>query len=169
MRRWREEDAAILFHWASDYDIGSRAGWPPHKTLEDSINTIRNIFLNDYTWAVILKETQEVIGCIGYLTEEYSNIKIGGNEAEIGYWIAKPYWNHGLCTEALQTLAEYCFTKKHFVRLCGDHFPDNPASGRVMRKCGFTEDGQQHFRNTTVQVLKRDNPNPIDTVGNQTI
>ena len=83
MRRWREEDAAILFHWASDYDIGSRAGWPPHKTLEDSINTIRNIFLNDYTWAVILKGHKRSI--VDRLSDRrIQHIKIAGTKGM--YW-----------------------------------------------------------------------------------
>ena len=35
LRPWRESDAEILFKWASDPDVGPRAGWPPHKSVEE--------------------------------------------------------------------------------------------------------------------------------------
>ena len=34
LRPWRESDAEILFKWASNPDVGPRAGWPPHKSVE---------------------------------------------------------------------------------------------------------------------------------------
>ncbi len=61
----------------------------------------------------------------------------------MGYWIAKPYWNKGICTEALQAVVDYCFNVKGFTVLWGDYFPENPASGRVMEKCGFVDTGRE--------------------------
>jgi len=114
LRSWEESDAEALFKWASDPDVGPRAGWPPHKSIEESREVIRNIFSNDHTWAVVLKESGEAIGCMGYFTQAESNIGIGENEVEVGYWIAKPYWNQGICTEALRAMIDYCFNKKGF-------------------------------------------------------
>nr|WP_308560250.1 GNAT family N-acetyltransferase [uncultured Prevotella sp.] len=67
---------------------------------------IRTFFHNDTTWAIVLKETGEAIGCIGYYTHETSNIPIGENDCEVGYWVGKPYWNGGICTEALSLTPE---------------------------------------------------------------
>ena len=92
-------------------------------------------------WAVILKESNEAIGCVGYLTASASNLKIAEDHAEVGYWIARPYWGKGICTEALQMVIDYCFNEKGFTILWGDYFPSNPASGRVMEKCGFVDTG----------------------------
>ena len=78
----------------------------------------------------MLKETGEPIGCMGYYPYGESNIGIGENDAELGYWIAKPYWNQGICTEALRAMIDYCFDKKGFQTLWSDFFVDNPASGR---------------------------------------
>ena len=36
LRSWRESDAEALFKYASDPDVGPRAGWPPHKSVEES-------------------------------------------------------------------------------------------------------------------------------------
>ena len=42
------------------------------------------------SWAIVLKETGEAIGCIGYYTHETSNIPLGENDCEVGYWVGKP-------------------------------------------------------------------------------
>ena len=141
-RPWLDSDAKVLFKYASDPDVGPRAGWPPHQSVEDSLQIIRTIFSNDHIWALELKETGEPIGCMGYYTHGESNIDIGLNDAELGYWIAKPYWNQGLCTEALQAMIDYCFKVKQFQTLWADFFVNNPASCRVMEKCGFCDTGK---------------------------
>ena len=135
LRPWMDSDAEALFRYASDPDVGPRAGWPPHKDIEESKRVIRDIFTNDRTWAVTLRETGEAIGCMGYYIHGESNIPIGEEDAEIGYWIAKPYWNRGIATEALRAMIDYCFNVKGFLTLWSDFFIDNPASGRVMEKC----------------------------------
>ena len=143
LRPWREDDAEALFKYASDPDVGPRAGWPPHKSVEESLEIIRTVFNTNTMWAVELKETSEPIGCVGYLPASVSNLKIKDDEAEVGYWIAKPYWGKGICTEAMRLVVDYCFNVKNFTTLWGDYFPENPASGKVMEKCGFKDTGKE--------------------------
>ena len=64
-------------------------------------------------------------------------------------------WPFGKCIEsvfrtfhffeakALQMVIDYCFNEKGFTTLWGDYFPSNPASGRVMEKCGFVDTGEE--------------------------
>ena len=143
LRPWLESDAEALFKYASDPDVGPRAGWPPHKSVEESREVIKNFFSNEDTWAIEHKETSEIIGCIGVLRAGFSNLKIAETECEVGYWIAKPYWGKGICTEALRLVIDYCFNVKIFTTLWGDYFPENPASGKVMEKCGFVDTGEE--------------------------
>lgn len=143
LRPWKESDAAILYKYASDPDLGPRAGWPPHRNEEESLAAIRTFFNNDHTWAVVLKETGEPIGCAGFHLYNESNLKIEPDDCEIGYWIAKPYWNQGICTEAVNLIIDYCFNGKYFKAVWGSHFTSNPASGRVMEKCGFKDTGER--------------------------
>ncbi|MBO4724195.1 MAG: GNAT family N-acetyltransferase [Bacteroidaceae bacterium] len=143
LRPWRESDAEALFKYASDPDVGPRAGWPPHKSVEESLDIIRTVFNTPTMWAVELKETGEAIGCVGYLPASVSNLQIPDDQCEVGYWIGKPYWGRGICTEALRLVIDYCFNVKHFTILWGDFFPSNPASGRVMTKCGFIDTGKE--------------------------
>ena len=65
LRHWTESDAEALYKYASDPEVGPRAGWPPHKSLEESLEIIRTVFDNDTTWAIVLKDTGEAIGAIG--------------------------------------------------------------------------------------------------------
>ena len=144
-RPWRDSDAEALFKYASDPEVGLRAGWPPHKSVEESLAVIRDIFSNGHTWALELKETGEPVGCMGYYAFGESNIDIGEEDAELGYWIARPYWNRGLCTEALRAMVAWCFNVKGFQVLWSDFFVDNPASGHVMQKCGFRDTGEVNW------------------------
>lgn len=141
LRSWLEEDAPALFKYASDPEVGPRAGWPPHRSLDESREVIRTVFSGEGMWAVVLKETGEPIGCAGYLPASLSNLEIAEDRCEVGYWIARPYWGRGICTEALRLIVRYCFEEKGFSVLWGDYFPENPASGRVMEKCGFSDTG----------------------------
>ncbi len=143
LRPWREDDARTLFKYAKDPEVGPRAGWPPHKSVEESLEIIRTVFSGEGMWAAELKETGEAIGCVGYLPASASNLNIPEDQAEVGYWIARPFWGRGLCTEALRAVIDYCFREKGFSTLWGDYFPDNPASGRVMAKCGFVDTNEE--------------------------
>ena len=100
LRPWQERDDESLFKYASDPEVGPLAGWAPHKSREESREIIRTYFLNDHTWAIELKKSGEVVGCIGYLRHNESNISIGEKEVEVGYWVAKPFWNQGICSGA---------------------------------------------------------------------
>ena len=92
LRPWRDSDAPALFKYASDPEVGPRAGWPPHKNVEESLEVIRTVF-NDATntWAIVLKETGEAIGAMGYLPANaiYPHAKASpssatGSEGRIG-------------------------------------------------------------------------------------
>ncbi|MDO4802407.1 MAG: GNAT family N-acetyltransferase, partial [Prevotellaceae bacterium] len=145
LRRWLEDDADALFKYASDPEVGPRAGWSPHRDVEESREIIRTLFGGETMWAIVLKGSDEPIGCIGYLPKGVSNIGVGDNEVEIGYWIARPFWNQGICTEALTWMIDYCFREKGYSALWSDFFVDNPASDRVMEKCGFMDTGIETF------------------------
>ena len=61
--------------------------------------------------------------------------------AELGYWIAVPFWNCGYCTEAARELVAMAFGSLHLHRVEARHLHRNPASGRVMAKLGMRLEG----------------------------
>lgn len=142
LRPWRDSDAEALYKYASDPDVGERAGWPPHQSVEESREIINTVFHSDTIWAIVLKETGEAIGCMGYMPEWEMNLPAREGEPLVGYWVGKPYWNKGICTEALQLMLDYIRRETDYVSLIGSHYVDNPASGRVMEKCGFVPTGE---------------------------
>ena len=155
LRPWRESDAEALFKWASDPDVGPRAGWPPHKSVEESLEIIRTVFGNETTWAIELKETGEAIGAIGYGPSCDCKLPAREGEPLTGYWIAQPYWNRGICTEALALMIDHIRRTTDIKSLISGHFIDNPASGRVMEKCGFVPTGETCIDETQYQGIDR--------------
>ena len=145
LRHWRHDDAEALFRYASDPDVGTRAGWQPHSSVEESRLIIESVFNNATTWAIALNDTDEAIGAIGYGESCDCALPALPGEQTVGYWVAKPYWNQGICTEALRLLVDYCFDVEGMQSLISGHFVDNPASGRVMEKCGFVATGEIAF------------------------
>lgn len=175
LRRWQLCDAEVLFKYASHPEVGPQAGWAPHKSVEESRHIISEVFGCDTMWAIVWKAGGEPIGCVGYLPAGRGNIAMGEHDGEVGYWIARPYWNKGICTEALQLVTDYCFNVKKLHTLWGSYFADNPASGRVMEKCGFTDTGKQSYcphlyggSERPVHILKLERPHanmqPIHTI-----
>jgi RimJ/RimL family protein N-acetyltransferase len=110
LRPWTEEDAASLYKYAQDPKIGPIAGWPPHTSVENSREVIRDILSAPETYAVVLKETNEPIGSVGIMFGDgVHSADMQEGDAEIGYWIGVPYWGQGLIPEAVECLLLRCF------------------------------------------------------------
>jgi RimJ/RimL family protein N-acetyltransferase len=70
--------------------------------------------------------------------------------AELGYWIARPYWGLGYASEAARAVVAIAHALGHRYLVSG-HFTDNPASGRVLRKIGFRSTGRTEMRHSTAR------------------
>jgi [ribosomal protein S5]-alanine N-acetyltransferase len=86
-------------------------------------------------FAVVLRESGQLIGAMGLVIEGKFR------RAELGYWIGRPYWGNGYCTEAGKAILEYGFQALNLNRIHAYHFKRNPASGRVMQKLGMKHEG----------------------------
>ncbi|MBD5308043.1 MAG: GNAT family N-acetyltransferase [Bacteroides sp.] len=137
LRPWCEEDASALYKYASDPDVGPAAGWMPHASVENSLEIIRTVFAAPETYAIVLKDTGEPVGSCGIMLSDLNTGAMARYEAEIGYWIGKPYWGHGFVPEAVNELLIRCFkTLKLSAVWCGA-YEGNRKSLRVIEKCGF--------------------------------
>ena len=61
--------------------------------------------------------------------------------AEIGYWIAEPYWNKGIMTDIINRFAQYVFENTDIIRLYANVFEPNKASIKALEKAGFEKVG----------------------------
>ncbi|MCO7319823.1 GNAT family N-acetyltransferase [Riemerella anatipestifer] len=88
-----------------------------------------------YIFAIRTKENSKIIGGIDL------GIELRFNKAELGYWLDNKYWNHGYMTEAVKAVINFGFEKLKLKRIYATHFDFNPASGKVMQKCGMEKEG----------------------------
>jgi len=144
LRRMRMTDAADVYAYARDREVARHVLWEAHQSLWETRAYIR-FLLYQYrsgepgSWAIVLRETNRVIGTIGYMSYAPDHAT-----AEVGYSLAREHWGKGLMTEALQAVMDESFRTLKLHRIEAMHFTDNPASGRVMEKCGMRHEG--HLR-----------------------
>lgn len=62
-------------------------------------------------------------------------------DAEIGYLLLTEYWSRGIATEAVKQICKIAFEKLDIIRITGQYFEPNAASGRVLEKAGFCREG----------------------------
>ena len=86
-------------------------------------------------FAVTQRENDDLVGAIGIHPEA------NGFIAEIGFWIGKPYWGRGYCSEAAREILRHCFEDLGLQRVFAGHFAGNDASGRVQEKIGMKKEG----------------------------
>ncbi len=139
LRAWQESDAKALYKYANNPNIGPMAGWPPHTSVENSLEIIKTVLSAPETYAVVLKETSEAIGSIGVIfsRSETKSAKMRENECEVGYWIGEPFWGQGLIPEAVNELLRYIFEDLHLAAVWCGYYDGNEKSKRVQEKCGF--------------------------------
>ncbi len=136
LRELNVNDAEDVFkNWTSDDEVSKYVRWSTHKNIEETIEYLKNeekrCKTEDYyTWGIVLKEQQELIGAIAaFISEE--------GRYEMGYNISKKYWGNGYTTEALKKVLEYLSKDVGIHKFMCAHDYLNPASGAVMRKAGF--------------------------------
>ncbi|MCG9126273.1 GNAT family N-acetyltransferase [Candidatus Poribacteria bacterium] len=142
LRPFLLEDASEVQRLAGDRDIAANTAVIPHPyeegMAEEWIRTHRQSLEDGtaFNLAIILKdnvrfEPSDLIGAIG-ITIDTTN-RIG----ELGFWIGKPYWNKGYCTEAAKEILKYGLDEIGLKSIHAFHLGRNPASGRVLQKIGM--------------------------------
>ena len=163
LRPWREEDAAGLYSYASDPQVGPAAGWAVHTSVEDSLQVLRTILMKPDTWALTLKGSDEPIGSAGIFPTAWPD---GKGQPEIGYWVARPFWGRGIAPEAVKALIALCFDRGEKEVFCA-HADFNTKSRRVIEKCGFRYLGDAPWtsslgdsRNCRYYAIRREDRQP---------
>jgi ribosomal-protein-alanine N-acetyltransferase len=109
----------------------------PDGLAEDWISTHPAEYEHEraVTFAVTLKPADTLIGVVGLgSTKRF-------RRAELGYWIAKRFWNQGYATEAAEAVIDFGFSKLALHKIEANHLIRNPSSGKVMRKLSFEQEG----------------------------
>lgn len=131
------EDADDIFaRWTSDDRVSKYVRWCTHSSVEDTRQwlemEIRNYESDKaYQWGFTLKETGYLFGSGGLVFNETEGV------FELGYNIMYDLWRQGYTTEAAKAMIDFAHRKLGQKEFVACHAVNNPASGAVMRKCGF--------------------------------
>ncbi|MEO1998675.1 MAG: GNAT family N-acetyltransferase [Planctomycetaceae bacterium] len=142
LRPFDIDDAADVRELAGHRDVASTTLLVPHPyedgMAEQWISTHQERFDRRElsVFAIIRRSEQSLIGAID-LTIESDH-----QRAALGYWIGRPHWGHGYCTEAAQLVLRYGFGDLGLNRIAAQHLSRNPASGRVLEKAGMQHEGR---------------------------
>ena len=72
----------------------------------------------------------------------FDGFQVGkSHRGEVGYWLAKPLWGRGIMTAVVQRVCQHAFEEFGLVKITAQVFLHNPASARVLEKCGFVQEG----------------------------
>lgn len=135
LRPFTAADAEDLYEYARDPRVGPAAGWPPHKSMEESRGIITTVFTAPNTFAIEDKLSGKVIGSAGFVGRHYDRLPVPDDE--IGYALSPAFWGRGLMPEAVRELLRYGFEELGFQAIWCGHYDFNDKSRRVVEKCGF--------------------------------
>ena len=146
LRRIVMSDAKDIFAYSSDEEVARHVLWTAQKNISEAkyyCKYMQRRYKNDEpsSWGIIEKKTNRLVGTIGYMAYSEENSSV-----EIGYSLAHWLWNDGYMTEALARVIDYTFDAMDINRIEAQHEITNPASGRVMEKCGMRKEGELRQR-----------------------
>lgn len=132
-------DASSLTALLSDYDVVKNLSRSPYPYCEsDAREFLDRIAASrasgeGFTFAIVRKTGGVLMGVFGL------DLKMG--RFELGYWLGKSFWGCGYATEAARKVLSFAFRELKVLEVAAGWFYDNPASGRVLEKLGFTLTG----------------------------
>jgi ribosomal-protein-alanine N-acetyltransferase len=105
------------------YDEGMAQAWiQTHAGLRD-----RGI---GFVYAIDRADVGLLVGAI--------EVRLGPDAPDtLGYWVGRPYWGHGYATAAARAIIALSFSYLDCNQITASHLARNPASARVLEKCGL--------------------------------
>jgi RimJ/RimL family protein N-acetyltransferase len=148
LRRMELKDLLSLVKYANNEKIAANIFNISYPYTENDAVFRYNIVLqglineNRYIFAITNKTSGELIGEIGL------NLDVDNNRAEVGYWIAEPFWGKGFATEALAAALSFGFEQVHLNKIFATHFLHNPSSKKVLTNNGMIKEAEfiEHYK-----------------------
>lgn len=148
LRLLAPQDAEPMEHWASDKEVADTTLGIPHPyPAGSSTGFIQGRMEaaergDGYSFAVLRTHDDSFLGVVGlHLQQQH-------NSAEMGYWVGRPYWGSGYCTEAAERVLQFAFEELGLNRVYAAAMTRNPGSYKVMEKLGMKHEGvlRSHIR-----------------------
>ena len=140
LRAPRYEDIKQVAMLANDRRVAENTLFIPHPySVTDARQWIAAANTRPGEETFVIEREGDVIGACGFDLRE-------GAQPEIGYWIGASYWGQGYATEAVRALVDHALENGDHTALQAGARVSNPASRRVLEKCGFQWTGVGLYR-----------------------
>ncbi|UYP46862.1 hypothetical protein NEF87_003147 [Candidatus Lokiarchaeum ossiferum] len=141
LRKPMEKDAIDQLELFRDPEVMRFHGEEPYQSLQevkDEINAFVELAETEegMIWMIILKETDQCIGDIGFFKWDKANFR-----CEIGFKLKRDCWGKGLMSEAVTTILDFLFNELNLNRVEGLVDPNNLPSQKLLRRLGFQMEG----------------------------
>jgi RimJ/RimL family protein N-acetyltransferase len=140
VRSWRTDDLTSLVAYADNRKIwlNLRDRFPHPYTRRAGREFLHSMVTQRPETAFAIDVGGEAVGGIGFLMMP----DVERVSAEIGYWLAEPFWGRGMVTEAVVAVTRYAIETHGFTRMFAVPFASNAASCRVLEKAGYVLEGR---------------------------
>ncbi len=144
LRPWTLNDLDSLVKYADNWNIAKflTDAFPHPYTNESGNFYIELVSKNEPQTIFAIDVNGKAVGSIGI----YLQSDVHKKNAELGYWLAEPFWGNGIVTQAVKKIVEYSFQTFEIERIFARPFGTNLASQRVLEKAGFKLEA--HFDKT---------------------
>jgi [ribosomal protein S5]-alanine N-acetyltransferase len=136
LRNLEKDDLHLLTSYANNpkIAINLRNGFPNPYTSENAFFFYNMIEAQNPKTFFAIEHQNNFCGMISLaqLSDVYCKT------AEIGYWLAEPYWNQGIMTSAVKLIVEWGWKNMDIIRIHTGVYSYNPSSAKVLEKAGFT-------------------------------
>lgn len=130
-------DAGDVFAYSKSQNVGPRAGWKPHESIEETQEIMKTIFVGqENIWGI--EKDHRIIGSIGLIEDPHRQ---NDQARMLGYALSEDFWGQGIMTEAARAVLAYGFDTLGLGLISVVHYPENFGSRRVIEKCGFQYEG----------------------------
>lgn len=140
LRRPRREDAEDIFNaYAQDAEVCRYLIWSPHKSIAETNEFLQRVISawesgeTRFPYVIMRREDERLLGMIELRLNDY--------KADVGYVLAREFWNKGFVTEALCAVMDAAFALERVYRVGALCDVDNASSARVMEKAGMIYEG----------------------------
>jgi RimJ/RimL family protein N-acetyltransferase len=139
LRPARLDDASAIFEeYAQDPDVTRYLTWRPNKQVSESKEFLADCLARkkageQFLWVITLPSDDRAIGTLA--------CRLKDHKAELGYALAKRFWNQGLMSEAARAVTDWAMTVEPIFRIWAVCDTANTRSARVLEKAGMQREG----------------------------
>ncbi len=162
LRPWSMDDLPSLVKHANNFDISKNMmDTFPHPYTDASGKTFLQMVEKSNDLILCIEINGKAAGSTGI----HLKTDIYRKNAELGYWLAEPYWGKGIISRVIPEIVEMGFERFDIERIYAGVFQTNKASQRVLEKNGFTHEARlvknvyknDQFQDQHIYSVRREN------------